>query len=78
MGLCDMHVIYIKVVSHLFSIHPSAKPMAQRKKKFIKKKRVTINEEVGKLSNVRSITKTKNTTWLVVLVRIAKNILRML
>lgn len=67
--------ISTKVVSHCLAIRPSAKQVAQRKRKVGEEKRITIDEEVEKLSNITSITKTKYLTWLaiIVLVREANN-----
>lgn len=46
--------------------------MAWRKRKVCNEKRVTIDEEVGKLYNVRFITKTKHLTWMVNMVLVQK------
>lgn len=45
-----------KVVSHRLAIHPSTKPVAQRKWKLGEEKRVAVDEEVEKLSNAKFIT----------------------
>lgn len=66
--------IHIKVVSHCISINPSAKLVAQRKKKVGEEKKVAIDKEVGKLSDTGFIIEIKYPTWLanVMLVRKAK------
>lgn len=71
----DMSEIDTKRVIHRLDIHLFSKPLAQRKWKFNVEKRDVINEEVGKLSDVKFIIKTKYSTWLanVVLVREVKN-----
>lgn len=71
----DMSGIDTKVVSHRLVFHHSAKPVAQRKPKVGKEKRISINEEVGNLSDVRFITEIKYPTWLanVILVWKANN-----
>lgn len=58
----DMPGIGIKVISHRLAIHPSSRPVVQRKWKVDKEKRVGINEEVEKLCNTRFITETKYST----------------
>lgn len=74
-----MPEIDTRVMCHCLTINPFTKPSAQRKWKVDKERRSTINEEVGKLSNARFITKTKYPTWLanVVLVMKAMNVWRM-
>lgn len=64
-----------RVVPHFLVVNPSSKLVAQRKKKVGEEKRTTIDEEVGKLSNVWFITEKKYPTWFanMVLVRKAVN-----
>ena len=54
--------INTKVASHRLVVHPSVRLVAQRKRKVGKEKRVAIDEEVEKLSNIRFITETKYLT----------------
>lgn len=67
------------MASHRLAIHPFANLDAQRKREVSKEKRVTIDEKVGKLSDVGFITETKYPTWLanIVLVRKSNNRWRM-
>lgn len=75
----DMLRIDTNVVSQCIFINPSAKPVAQRKRNVGEEKRVTINEEVGKLFGIDFITNMKYPTWManMVLVRKAANKWRM-
>lgn len=52
----NMPRMYTKVVSHRLSIYPSAKPVAQRKRKIEEGKMAAIDEEVVKLSDSKFIT----------------------
>lgn len=54
-----MPVIDTGVSCHCLAVKPSAKLVAQRKQNVSKEKITTIDEEVGKLSSVTFITKTK-------------------
>lgn len=67
-----MPVIDARVVCHCLAVNTSAKPVAQRKRKVYDEKRVVIDEEVGKLSSVRLITKIKYLTWLANVVLVGK------
>lgn len=51
-----------KMVRHHLAIHTSPKPVAQRKWKVGEEKKASINEEVGKLSDVGFITNMKYPT----------------
>lgn len=53
-----------KVVNHHLAIHPSAKLVAQRKRKVGEETRADIHEEVGKLSYAGFIIESKHPTWL--------------
>lgn len=67
--------IDIKVVIHHLAIHPSSRPVAQRKQKVGEEKRVAIDEDVGKLFNDKFFTETKYSIWManMVVVRKANN-----
>lgn len=75
----DIRGINAKIVTHHLTIHPSAKPVVQRKQKVGEEKRATIDEELKNLSSARFITEIKYTTWLtnVVLLRKANKKWRM-
>lgn len=68
-------VINTKVVSHRLAICLPSKIVAQRKRKVGEEKKVVIDKEVGKLSDV-GFKETKYSTWIanVVLVRKENNI----
>lgn len=55
--LSNMRGINANVVTHHLTIHPSTKPVAQRKQKVGEEKRATIDEELKNLSSARFITK---------------------
>lgn len=64
-----------KVVRYCLAIHPSPKPVVQRKQKVGEENKFVIDVEAKKLSNAGFITETKYPTWLdiIVLVRKANN-----
>lgn len=59
-------------MSHRLAIHPSVRPVAQRKQKVGKLKRITIDEEVENLYIIGFITKTRYPTWLANMVLVIK------
>lgn len=60
----DIFGIHTEVVCHHLVVNLYAKPMVQRKHKVGKEKRITVEEEVGKLSSVEFIRQTKYLNWL--------------
>lgn len=69
----DKPGIDTKVESHILSIYPSTIIVAQRKRKFGEKKMGAIDEEMGKLFDVRFIIETKYFTWMANIVLVQKD-----
>lgn len=68
----DIPGIDIRVVCHHLAIDPFFKEVAQRKQKVDNEKKVSISEEVGKLSSGKFIMETKYHTWLAKVVLVTK------
>ena len=60
------------VITHRLNVHPSSKPMQQKKRAFAPKREIAIKEEVQKLITVKFIREVYYLDWLANVVMVKK------